>query len=105
MSRAIAYLYENFAEIATMAEVARELGISVRTLEVAFRKLCDTTPAWMLAEIRLDAARQLLLQGELIRTVANAAFDCGFGHPGRFAQADRLRFGEAPLETLSTRLR
>jgi AraC-like DNA-binding protein len=104
VSRAIAYMHQNFADIAIVAKVARELGISVRTLEVAFRKLCDKSPARMLAEIRLDAARQLLLRDEKIRTVADAAFDCGFGHPGRFALAYRQRFGEAPSETLSTRL-
>lgn len=72
--RAIAYMHENLADIATVAKVARELGISVRTLEVAFRKLCDKCPAQILEEIRLDAARQLLLRDEKIGTVADAAF-------------------------------
>ena len=58
-----------------------------------------------LRSLRLDRVHQLLLQAEADgRTqAASLAMDCGFVHLGRFSQAYRERFGQAPSATLHAR--
>ena len=97
---AVEYIQEHFAEIATTADVAAACGISVRTLENAFRSVMSETPKDYLTRIRLDAARELLLRSNDVTTTADAAYACGFGHTGRFAALYRARFDEPPSATL-----
>lgn len=97
------YIRENFADITTIAEVAEAAGISIRTLETAFRDLLDKSPLEVLTEWRMDEARRRLLKADDGASVTQIALDCGFGHTGRFATAYRHRFGERPSETLRSR--
>lgn len=100
---AVDYMQEHFAEVSTTAEVAAACGISVRTLESAFRSVMSESPKDYLTRIRLEAARELLLRGGDVGTTADAAYACGFGHSGRFAALYRARFDEAPSVTLGRR--
>jgi transcriptional regulator GlxA family with amidase domain len=68
---------------------------------MAFRRFRNTTPMAHLRAIRLELARNELInagrQGLSVAAVANAF---GFGHLGRFAYDYKERFGESPSETL-----
>lgn len=97
------YMLENLSEICTIADVASELGISVRSLELAFRSVRDISPHRYLASLRLSTARRLLLSGTEITSVTDACFAVGINHVGRFATAYRERYGESPSETLRKR--
>ena len=59
----------------------------------------DTTPMNALRALRLDAARQRLLDGACAN-VTEAALAVGFGHLGRFSEYYKERFGELPRQTL-----
>ncbi|MCA0873700.1 AraC family transcriptional regulator [Seohaeicola saemankumensis] len=100
---AVDYMQEHCAEIGATAEVATACGISVRTLENAFRSVRGETPKDYLTRIRLEAAREMLLRGDDVATTAAAAYACGFGHTGRFAALYRDRFDEPPSATLGRR--
>ncbi len=84
----------------TVGSIARAVGVSERTLELAFRRRTGRTPVSHLRDARLDEVRERLLStsaGEL--TIARAAAESGFGNLGRLAAAYRARFGERPSET------
>jgi AraC-like DNA-binding protein len=85
----------------TITELAREQGVSVRSLERAFRRDLGATPSAYLRQVRLRRAREVLLASSTDAvTVGQIARRLGFVHPGRFAVQYRRTFGETPSETL-----
>jgi AraC-like DNA-binding protein len=87
----------------SVLEIANALGVSLRSLQLAFNQVHDgRSPRDVLNRIRLEKARQRLLAAtdEHVTTVA---LDSGFFHLSRFAQAYARAFGERPSETLARR--
>lgn len=101
--RAQDYMAANAERAISMAEIAGAAGVSLRSLQDAYRKARGVTLGDGLLALRLDRFRTALLSGECKFSVADAAFAAGFGHLGRAAAAYRERFGEAPSETLRRR--
>jgi AraC-like DNA-binding protein len=91
--------HERFGDPLTISLVAREVGISERALQLAYRRYRGTTPREALNRIRMDAARNRLLSANPEDTISQVALDCGFAHVGRFSVAYRERFGESPSQT------
>jgi AraC-like DNA-binding protein len=87
----------------SMAEIAAVSGVSLRSLQDAYRKARGMTLGDGLLMLRLERFRDTLLAGDGQGSVADAAFAAGFGHLGRAAAAYRGHFGEAPSETLRRR--
>jgi AraC-like DNA-binding protein len=87
----------------SVAELARELGLSLRSLQLAFHSVRGEGPRARLTRMRLDVARAALLAAEPPRQVTSVALDCGFTHLSRFAEAYLRAFGERPSETLARR--
>lgn len=82
--------------------LAREVGVSQRTLEYAFRDVFDITPLRYIKTRRLHATHRLLLEaapGSFM--ICDGALKFGFTHPSYFARDYRRLFGELPSETLS----
>jgi AraC-like DNA-binding protein len=98
--QAEAFIRANADEPLTVEAIARAVGVGPRSLQAAFRRTLDTTPRALLNTIRLERVRTLLADPAAQSTVTEAAHACGFAHLGRFAQAYRKRFGEAPSDTL-----
>jgi AraC-like DNA-binding protein len=85
----------------TVTALADIGGMSVRSLQEAFRRHVGASPMAYLQQIRLTRARTALLEADPARTtVATIAHRWGFAHLGRFASAYRAEFGESPSETL-----
>ncbi|MEM6826252.1 MAG: GlxA family transcriptional regulator [Pseudomonadota bacterium] len=76
------------------SEIARRVGISPRQLERLFGKYLNTSPKKYMLELRLERARQLLLQTEM--SVLDVAVACGFENSGHFSRVYRTAFGVAP---------
>jgi transcriptional regulator GlxA family with amidase domain len=75
-------------------EIAKQLGISVRTLERQCQRCFEQTPAQLYLKVRLQAARNLLFYEELsVKAISNA---CGFSYPSVFTRAFALQFGQSP---------
>lgn len=98
--RAEEYMHEHFAEISTVADIAGVCGISVRSLEMAFRTVRSQSPMALLGDIRLDRAHRMLGKQNGLQSVTNIALGCGFMHLGRFSGAYRRRYGETPSEAM-----
>src|SRR5438105_740242 len=74
-------------------------GGSLRTLQRHVAQVLGLAPHAVVQKIRLAAARQTLLSGEVI-SVLDVALRHGFNHPGRFAIAYTRAFGQPPSATL-----
>ncbi|MFN8223998.1 MAG: AraC family transcriptional regulator [Gaiellales bacterium] len=96
--RAVAFAEEHAATPIGVAELAAAAGVSIRSLQLGFRKTTGAGPASFLRALRLDRVRRELVEGEL--TVTEAATRWGFSHLGRFSAEYRDRFGELPSATL-----
>src|ERR1700755_589048 len=79
-------------------ELARQLGISIRTLQYAMRMTRGETLHGYLRRRRLSAARLKLQQGTM--SVKWAALESGVSHLSDFAREYRKLFGELPSSTL-----
>jgi AraC-like DNA-binding protein len=99
---AVALVDSRPTEHFTTAQLAREVGVSVRTLQIGFRAEQDTTPQAYLLRARLSGARADLLAARTLdgATVAGIAHRWGFSNVGRFAEQYRRAHGERPAQTL-----
>ncbi|MEZ5850585.1 MAG: AraC family transcriptional regulator [Hyphomicrobiaceae bacterium] len=100
--KARAYLEAHAAEPVRLGDLAQELGIGLRALQLAFRRETGMTLRDYLGRRRLELAHQRLTSGEA-ETVASVAFECGFTDLASFAAKYRATFGELPSETLRKR--
>ncbi|MVU83041.1 helix-turn-helix domain-containing protein [Nocardia sp. ET3-3] len=100
--RAIAYMESHLREDISVAEIAAACFVTVRSLQLAFRRHLDTTPTGRLRRMRLHAAREELraLSPGDGHTVTSTAQRWGFAHPGRFAIEYRRAYGQSPSATL-----
>lgn len=89
----------------TIASVARELGVSLRSLQAAFHQVLGEGPKARLTRVRLERVRERLLQAQPEEKVTGIALECGFTHLSRFAEVYLQNFGERPSETLARRRR
>lgn len=100
VKRAEDYIEEHLADPITLGDIADAAGVPVRTLLNSFERFRSISPMRYLRNRRLDYAHRLLMAGDRSVTVAEVALDAGFTHLGRFSQAYRERFGEAPSAEL-----
>ena len=89
------------SEELAVPDMAENLGVSVRTLQMALRAEVGATTLELLRRVRLDRAREMLLEGEPGQeSIVSIAERCGFSHQGRFSAMYLEAFGELPSETL-----
>ena len=98
--RAEAWLRQNLSEPPTIAALCAAMGASERTLHEAFREHLGTSPKSYVKKLRLNAARQNLLDRAGRTRVTDVALEWGFLHFGWFSQDYRRLFGETPSQTL-----
>jgi AraC-like DNA-binding protein len=84
-----------------MASLAREVGVGLRSLQLAFMEARAMGPRDMLLRMRLERVRERLMSAGPSETVTSIALDCGFAHLGRFPASYRTAFGELPTQTLA----
>ncbi|WP_249154276.1 helix-turn-helix transcriptional regulator [Bradyrhizobium manausense] len=99
IKQAIDYMRANLHLPLTISDIAAAVGISSRSLQLGFRKHCETSPAYYLRGVRLDAVHSELSSPGNTLPVSEVALKWGFAHMGRFAAQYRRTFGVAPSET------
>lgn len=101
LSRTLDYLSVHAGNDISQADLVACSGVSLRTLQSAFKRHLGTGPMSYLRNLRLDRVR-----GELERASSNdtvigdIAARWGFYHLSHFTAAYRRRFGELPSQTL-----
>ncbi|MDA0720770.1 MAG: GlxA family transcriptional regulator [Proteobacteria bacterium] len=95
LASAIAIMTARLDDPSSPSEIARELGISTRQLERLFGKFLNTSPKKYFMEMRLERARNLLIQTEM--SVIQVAIACGFESAGHFARVYRIAYKVTPM--------
>jgi transcriptional regulator GlxA family with amidase domain len=100
LRRAIAFIESSPAADICIDDIADAACVTVRAVQLAFRRHLNTTPMAYLRDVRLACAHAELQSGDADETVGSIARRWGFGNAGRFAAAYRNAYGHAPLATL-----
>jgi AraC-like DNA-binding protein len=100
MKAAQSFIDSHAIEGISVASVAQALGISVRSLQVAFRRRLRCTPYAYIQERRLHLAHEALLHASSGQTVQSIARAHGFAHLGRFSAMIQNMAGQSPSEIL-----
>lgn len=98
-------IFKQASEFRSVKDIAHQVGVSERTLQLAFRKIRGTTPSHILSQARLHCARRALLDRKGPDTVSGVCSLCGIEHHGRFSRLYKEAFGEHPVATLKARLK
>ncbi|WP_271598603.1 AraC family transcriptional regulator [Bradyrhizobium sp. CCBAU 45384] len=80
--------------------LAKQLGASVRTLQLAVQAIHGASLHQHLRNKRLWSLRAQLARGMPATSVSSAAFANGFSHMGELSHLYKATFGELPSETL-----
>jgi transcriptional regulator GlxA family with amidase domain len=103
LRRAIDFIEAAPDDPISVADIAAAANVTVRTLQLTFRRDLDMTPMAYLRKVRLDQAHRALAAAAPNDgvTVSRVALDWGFANPSRFASYYRAAYGRLPSQTLS----
>ena len=91
----------NLEELIALDDLASLVGISRRQLERLFKKYLNCVPRRYYLDLRLQKARQLLLQTG--NSVAEVAIACGFVSAPHFSKSYRDRYDVSPRDERALR--
>jgi anti-anti-sigma factor len=99
--RAIAFIEERALDDISVADIAAAAFVTIRAVQLAFRRHLDTTPLGYLRQVRLEHAHAQLLDSDPGRTTVSAvAARWHFTNASRFAAYYRAAYGVPPTQTL-----
>ena len=99
VSRAIAWIRDNFAEPMRVEDLARLSGMSASAFHRHFRAVTAMSPLQFQKRIRLQRARSLLVADP--GDIAGVGHLVGYDSPSQFNREYRRLFGAPPAWTLS----
>ncbi len=105
LSAVIKMMEENIEEPISPSILSQDVGMSTRQLERLFRRYLNRSPKRYYMELRLQKARNLLMQTDM--SVINVALACGFASPSHFSKCYRSHYSTTPYRergTQATRL-
>ncbi|MDP5216176.1 GlxA family transcriptional regulator [Ruegeria sp. 2205SS24-7] len=94
LSQVIQMMERNIEEPISPSILAKDVGMSTRQLERLFRRYLNRSPKRYYMELRLQKARNLLMQTDM--TVINVALACGFASPSHFSKCYRAHYNTTP---------
>jgi AraC-like DNA-binding protein len=101
LRRAVTFIDEHAHEDIAAADIAGAAFVTIRAIQLAFRRHLGTTPMEYLRRVRLDHAhRQLVAADPREESVTDVAYQWGFPSPSRFAAAYRKAYGVLPSHSL-----
>lgn len=102
LTRAIDFIETNADLDISMVDIARAAFVTVRAVQLAFRRHLDTTPMVYLRQIRLERAHEQLgvTNPDDGTTIGQIAARWGFADPSRFTALYRRTYDELPSHTL-----
>lgn len=100
LSQVIQMMEQAIEEPISPAELAEDVGMSTRQLERLFRRYLNRSPKRYYMELRLQKARNLLMQTDM--SVINVALACGFASPSHFSKCYRAHYNTTPYRERGT---
>jgi len=94
LSQVIQMMEQNIEEPISPSILAKDVGMSTRQLERLFRRYLNRSPKRYYMELRLQKARNLLMQTDM--SVINVALACGFASPSHFSKCYRAHYETTP---------
>jgi len=94
LSRVIQMMETYVEEPISPSLLAKNVGMSTRQLERLFRRYLNRSPKRYYMELRLQKARNLLMQTDM--SVINVALACGFASPSHFSKCYRAHYDTTP---------
>ncbi len=94
LSQVIQMMESNIEEPISPSLLAKDVGMSTRQLERLFRRYLNRSPKRYYMELRLQKARNLLMQTDM--SVINVALACGFASPSHFSKCYRAHYETTP---------
>jgi transcriptional regulator GlxA family with amidase domain len=94
LSQVIQMMENNIEEPISPSLLAKDVGMSTRQLERLFRRYLSRSPKRYYMELRLQKARNLLMQTDM--SVINVALACGFASPSHFSKCYRAHYETTP---------
>ncbi|KAB8142064.1 AraC family transcriptional regulator [Chloroflexia bacterium SDU3-3] len=99
IASAIGVLRRHYAEPLRMADLAREVGMSVSGLHHHFKAVTAMSPLQYQKHVRLQEARRLMLTQDV--DAASASFQVGYESPSQFSREYRRMFGAPPRQDVA----
>ncbi|MFC3076016.1 GlxA family transcriptional regulator [Shinella pollutisoli] len=94
VANAIGLMRQKMYELCPVSEIAQGVGTSERELSRLFRKHLEVSPARYWRQMRLKAAKWLLLNSD--RSIAQIAYECGFTDCAHFVHWFRRTYHVTP---------
>lgn len=94
LSQVVKMMEDNIEEPISPGSLAGDVGMSTRQLERLFRRYLNRSPKRYYMELRLQKARNLLMQTDM--SVINVALACGFASPSHFSKCYRSHYNTTP---------
>ncbi|WP_039019692.1 GlxA family transcriptional regulator [Halocynthiibacter namhaensis] len=101
LSAVIQMMEQNIEEPISPSVLAKDVGMSTRQLERLFRRYLNRSPKRYYMELRLQKARNLLMQTDM--SVINVALACGFASPSHFSKCYRSHYNTTPYRERGSR--
>jgi len=101
LSLVIQKMEQNIEEPISPSNLARDVAMSTRQLERLFRRYLNRSPKRYYMELRLQKARNLLMQTDM--SVINVALACGFASPSHFSKCYRAHYDTTPYRERGAR--
>jgi transcriptional regulator GlxA family with amidase domain len=94
LAQVIQRMEANLEEPVSPSILAADIGMSTRQLERLFRRYLNRSPKRYYMELRLQKARNLLMQTDM--SIINVALACGFTSPSHFSKCYRAQYHTTP---------
>lgn len=94
LARVIEFMENHIEEPISPSELAEEVHMSTRQLERLFRRYLNRSPKRYYMELRLERARNLLMQTDM--SVISVALATGFTSPSHFSKCYRAHYDTTP---------
>lgn len=97
LQKMLSYIYENYTEPVTLADIAEAANISRSEAGRCFHAYMGCSPVDALIQYRLQMAHQLMR--ERTQTLQQISYACGFNSVNYFSRQFKKKYGYAPSQS------
>ena len=94
LAEVVEYINRNYTQEIKSKDLAKIIGVSVSQLNRKFKKAMGQSPISYLIEVRVEAAKKMLL--ESTKSITEISYDCGFNNQTYFNRQFKKLTGVSP---------